>query len=87
MTVKLALTHPEPNTKLKTGKCFLFILDNCKLGPASSPTSQGGPTGTPSTFWVGRLANQLPGFHVSGLHKNASPYRWSPLQGTTAATR
>ena len=28
---KEVLTHPEPNSKLKTVKRLLFIADNCKM--------------------------------------------------------
>lgn len=41
-------THPEPNTKLQTVKCFLFILDSCKMEQHPPLQIQGGGTGPPA---------------------------------------
>lgn len=72
MTVKEALTYPEPKTTLQTVTCFLFVLDSCRMQHLMRQAQGLGR----ATFWGGGGTNQRLGPH---LHKNACPSRSHPV--------
>lgn len=79
--VKEVFTYPEPNTKSKTVKCFILILDWCRSIIRVDKPRESRPLESRST-------NQRPGFQVSSLHKKCLPFPFLRcFQCTVAATR